>query len=124
MKTKQIKMGALYLDGVAQATFPASKLNTPNYVPGIKVSIEDSDAGRTITWNLVEFDNGNRLLIADRTLLTGISYDDLDAAGFVPSRDTLVAGREMKSSLTVSDMSVECCVAATRIYLRMNGGRH
>ena len=75
-----IKLGGLYLDGKPTA------LET-EYPPGQNISFGDTAPDMAISWVPV-----NGLLIADRCLLTNISWDDLDAQGLVYGKEIKVQG--------------------------------
>lgn len=75
-----IKLGSLYLDG-----HPA-EIGT-EYVPVQTIKIGKTITGKEISWVAV-----NGILIADRCLLTNISWDDLDAQGLVFGKEITVQG--------------------------------
>lgn len=75
-----IKLGSLYLDG-----HPA-EIGT-EYVPVQTIKIGKTITGKEISWVAV-----NGILIADRCLLTNISWDDLDAQGLVSGKEITVQG--------------------------------
>ncbi|MFM8681131.1 MAG: hypothetical protein ACKOGH_16235 [Alphaproteobacteria bacterium] len=51
-----------------------------------------------LRWNEVEAD-GRRLLVCDRVILVRVSWDDLDAAGYVEGRDITIDGRRFSCRL-------------------------
>ena len=84
-------MGVSYLDGVAQLN-PQNSVwggNIPKYDGDTKITIADAPAGNTdiqIIWNVItgmeKWSRTGTLLIADRILLTNVSWNGLVAAGF------------------------------------------
>ncbi len=50
------------------------------------------DAEACLRWVAIE-DRGRRLLIGDRVILVRVSWDDLDAAGYVTGRQVVIDGR-------------------------------
>lgn len=77
--TNIIKLGSILLDGAHME--PGSE-----YQPGQAISFRDGD---DIQWIVV-----NGLLIADRSLLVNISWDDLNQQGFVYGRQIAINGRQ------------------------------
>lgn len=82
-----MKLGSLYLDGKSIA--PEAK-----YQPGQAISFEETLPDMAISWVPV-----NGLLIADRCLLTNVSWDDLDAQGLVSGKEITVQGFRFKIRL-------------------------
>ena len=74
-----VKFGSILLDGVH--TNPGSE-----YQPDETIDFAD---GNSLSWVVV-----NGLLIADRPLLVNISWDDLDAQGFVAGKEVEFNGQE------------------------------
>lgn len=66
-----IKLGSLCLDDHLMAA-------GREYIPGQRISIKDTKPGNELCWVVV-----NGLLIADRCLLTNISWDNLEQQGMV-----------------------------------------
>lgn len=82
-----IKLGSLYLDGnLAEVG--------AKYAPGKSIEIGETASGKEISWVPV-----NGLLIADRCLLTNVSWDDLDAQGLVSGKEITVQGFRFKIRL-------------------------
>lgn len=75
-----IELGSLYLDGESIA--PEAK-----YQPGQAISFGEAVSDMAISWVPV-----NGLLIADRCLLTHISWNDLDAQGLVFGKEVKIQG--------------------------------
>ena len=75
-----IKFGSLCLDG-----FPVN-VGT-EYKPGQAIKIGETTPGKEISWVVV-----NNLLIADHSILTGISWDDLNANGLVFGKEISAVG--------------------------------
>lgn len=84
-----IKLGSLYLDGKSIA--PEAK-----YQPGQAISFGETLPDMAISWVPV-----NGLLIADRCLLTNVSWDDLDAQGLVSGKEITVQGFRFKVRLLI-----------------------
>ena len=82
-----MKLGSLYLDGKSIA--PEAK-----YQPGQAISFGETLPDMAISWVPV-----NGLLIADRCLLTNVSWDDLDAQGLVSGKEITVQGFRFKIRL-------------------------
>lgn len=97
-KIKQIELGALYIDGIVQdPTIYQKAKDIPLYQPDTEITISEAPEGKpecTIKWNEVTLPNGQTLLIADRALLAGVSYDDLGAAGFVEGQEVTLGGKD------------------------------
>jgi hypothetical protein len=62
----------------------------------IDTPAQDSDR---LIWNEIETGDGQRLLICDRVILVRVSWDDLDAAGYVGGRDVTIDGRRLRCRL-------------------------
>ena len=82
-----LKLGSLYLDGESIA--PEAK-----YQPGQIVSFGEAAPNMAISWVPV-----NGMLIADRCLLTHISWDDLDAQSLVFGKEVTAQGFKFKIRL-------------------------
>lgn len=104
----QVKMGALFLDDVAQINpqQPTCDGDIPIYDGISKIMIADAPDNSTntlITWNVVhdmeKWSCTDTLLIADRVLLRSISWEDLAAEGFVEGVDVLLKGRKYRCHL-------------------------
>lgn len=102
---KQIKMGALFLDDVAQTNpqEPTYDGDIPRYDGTSTITIADvpencPDTDTIITWNIIpnmkKWSRTGTLLIADRVLLSYVSWDDLAAAGFVDGVEVVLKGRK------------------------------
>lgn len=107
---KQIKMGALFLDDVAQTNpqEPTYDGDIPRYDGTSTITIADvpencPDTDTIITWNIIpNMDAWSRtgiLLIADRVLLCNVSWDDLAAAGFVDGVEVVLKGKKYRCHL-------------------------
>ncbi|WP_289026754.1 hypothetical protein [uncultured Flavonifractor sp.] len=88
------KLGMLCLDGTP--TEPEVK-----YVPGTEISIV---SGNALRWVVV-----NGLLIADRSLLTSISWDDLDAQGLVFGEGTTIGRQDFRIRLLKAGDKDDAC---------------
>ena len=75
-----IGMGSLYLDGCPAEI--GSKYN-----PGQAISIGETAQGKEIHWVVV-----NDMLIADRCILTEVSWDDLNAQNLVFGKEVTISG--------------------------------
>lgn len=82
-----LKLGSLYIDNKPIA--PETK-----YQPGQTISFGDAVPDMAISWVPV-----NGMLIADRCLLTNISWDDLDAQELVFGKEITVQGFRFKIRL-------------------------
>ncbi len=63
-------------------------------------TLVDTPARReeALLWNEVEV-HGRRMLVCDRVILVRVSWDDLDAAGYVQGRDVTIDGRRFACRL-------------------------
>lgn len=75
-----IKLGSLCLDDHLMAA-------GREYIPGQRISIKDTKPGNELCWVVV-----NGLLIADRCLLTNISWDNLEQQGMVFGKQLCIDG--------------------------------
>lgn len=75
-----IKLGSLYLDGR-----PANA--ETEYKPSQAISIGETIPGKEISWVAV-----NNMLVADRCILFGVSWDDLNANGLVFGKEVSIGG--------------------------------
>ena len=82
-----LKLGGLYLDD--KPVYPGME-----YQPGQAISFGATASDSAISWVPV-----NGMLIADRSLLTNISWDDLDAQGLVFGREINIQGFRFKIRL-------------------------
>ena len=82
-----LKLGSLYLDG--NPIVPEM-----DYQPGQAISFGEAVSNMAISWVPV-----NGILIADRCLLTYISWDDLDTQGLVFGKEITVQGFRFKIRL-------------------------
>jgi len=74
---------------------PQNYGNIPSYIEGEELSIKPA-VNDAITWIKPD---GINLLIADRVLLSKISWDELNAAGFVKGKDITIDGRRYRCRL-------------------------
>ena len=81
MAYKKVILGSLYLDGMAQPNpqNPIQGGDIPSYDGASSVTIGDTVTGKGITWIRPE---GMKVLVADRVLMTNVSYHDLDQFQF------------------------------------------
>jgi len=90
MGWEKFQFGQLYMgkEALKKPQNPQDYRNIPSYIKGEELSIKPvgEDA---ITWIKPD---GMNLLIADRALLNRISWDDLNAAGFVEGKDIIIDG--------------------------------
>lgn len=102
---EQVKMGALFLDGVAQLNpkNPACDCDgdIPNYDGLSAITIAEAPKNRPdtfITWNIVpnmeKWSRTGTLLISDRVLLTSVSWSNLEAAGFADGVEVSLQGHK------------------------------
>ena len=75
-----IRLGSLYLDGR-----PANA--ETEYKPSQAISIGETIPGKEISWVVV-----NNMLVADRCILFGVSWDDLNANGLVFGKEVSIGG--------------------------------
>ena len=108
MLVQQTKMGALFLNGVAQTNpkNPKSNGDIPRYDGTAAITIADAPEDATdsiITWNVVpdmaRWSQCGQLLIADRVLLTDVSWDALAAAGFDEGVNVIINGQKYRCHL-------------------------
>lgn len=85
--TQTLKFGSLYVDG-KPTTLGAE------YQPRQSISFGEATSNEPISWVPV-----NGLLIADRCLLTDISWDDLNAQGLVFGKEAEVQGFNFRARL-------------------------
>ena len=85
------QFGTLYLDAEPQliAQKPSAIEDIPVYNGEATISIGNSYRGNIITWIQP---NGMDILIADRILLTKVSWDDLNKQGFVDGKEIYIDG--------------------------------
>lgn len=101
-----IKLGTFYLGGTKRArpTRPWDVNLTPPGAPGpgniptysigsIEIRDTDSDDAYKIQWREVN-DNGKRLLISDRVLLWGITWDNLNSQDLVFGKNITIDGQQ------------------------------
>ena len=106
---KQIKMGALFLDDVVQNNpqNPTYNGDIPQYDGTSTITIadvpENCPDANIITWNIVpnmgKWSRTGTLLIADRVLLSCVSWDDLAAAGFADGVEVVLKGKKYRCHL-------------------------
>ena len=83
---RKICMGSLYLDGVEASTF---RTMTPFYKKQSFVTIGDTVYGHELTW--INPPNTNKF-IADRVILRGVSWEDLERLGLNNFRYVIIDG--------------------------------
>ena len=98
MGYQKYQFGALYLDGVPKpvAQVPTDEGDVPAYGGTGTISIGDSNPGSVITW--IQPD-GMDILIADRVLLSNVSWDDLNQQGFVDGKEVMIDGMPFRCRL-------------------------
>ena len=105
---EQIKMGALYLNDVAQINpqNPTYYGDIPKYDGAAAITIAEASRNypdALITWNVVhnmeKWSRTGTLLIADRTILVDVSWDDLVAAGFIDGVEVVLKGQKFRCHL-------------------------
>lgn len=107
-----IKLGTFYLNGTKQlrATRPWRTDTTPTGAPGAgnipkftagqSIEIRDTDTNDAYKLNWIEVnDGGKKLLVSDRVLLSEVSWDDLNALGFVSGKTITIDGQQYKARL-------------------------
>lgn len=93
-----VKLGTLYINNIKQLnpTNPIKGGNIPNYSSGnIEIRDSDNDDNYKINWIKVTIGKNN-LLIADRNILVGISWDTLNAQGLITGKDVIINGHNYK----------------------------
>ena len=92
------KFGAIYLDDKIQPIpqWPERDRDIPQYDGRATISIVSTNQEKSITWIKP---NGLNLLIADRVLLSGVSWKDLDKNGFVKGEPILIDGQYFRCRL-------------------------
>ena len=92
------QFGTLYLDGVPKpvAQVPTDEGDVPAYGGTGTISIGDSNPGSVITW--IQPD-GMDILIADRVLLSKVSWNDLNQQGFVDGKEISIDGMRFRCRL-------------------------
>lgn len=76
---------------------PRDNGNIPRYpTSNSSIKIRDTVEGKEIIW--VKPDNMN-ILVADRTLLTCVSWNDLENNGFIPGKVVTIDGRRYQCRL-------------------------
>ena len=92
------QFGTLYLDGVPKpvAQVPTDIGDVPAYGGTETISIGDSNPGSVITW--IQPD-GMDILIADRVLLSKVSWNDLNQQGFVDGKKISIDGMSFRCRL-------------------------
>ena len=75
-----IKLGSLHLDG------QPIKMGA-DYAPGQSIEVGETISGKEISWVVV-----NEMLIADRCVLTNVSWDDLNANNLIFGKDITIDG--------------------------------
>lgn len=108
----QVKMGALYLDNVVQINpkQPTCDGDIPAYDGSSGIAIAEAPKNRPdtfITWNIVpsmeKWSRTGTLLIADRVLLSYVSWDDLETAGFIDGIEVVLKGQKYRCHLLPVD---------------------
>lgn len=91
------KFGALYLDDKAQLVpqKPIRNGDIPQYDENI-ISIKSGEQGNTITWIKPD---GLNIFVADRVLLTNVSWENLNRNGFVAGKISLIDGQLFRCRL-------------------------
>ena len=86
-----IKLGSLYLDGQVQAIpqDPTVDGDIPKYKNQSVISIGNTALNHAITW--VKHDN-LPIMVADRTLLCNVSWDDIDRFGLTTGKKIIIDG--------------------------------
>jgi len=97
MSWEKFQFGQLYMgeEALRIPHNPRHDGDIPSYVEGEELSIRAAIAD-AITW--VKPD-GMNIFIADRALLNNISWDDLNAAGFVKGKDITIDGHQYRCRL-------------------------
>ena len=75
-----IKLGSLYLDGQPVEI-------GADYAPGQSIEVGKTIPGKEISWVVV-----NEMLIADRCILTNVSWNDLNAQNLVFGKEVTISG--------------------------------
>lgn len=92
------RFGALYLDHKVQhiPEKPIERGDIPQYKGKLSISFGAAVLGKTITW--IKPRNLN-LLIADRTLLANVGWEDLNKNGFTTGKTVLIDGQHFRCRL-------------------------
>jgi len=85
---KKVRMGSLYLNGVAASTLYEE--TTPCYTNQSFINIGDTIKGNELTWIMIEDMNK---YVADRVILRGVSWVELEKLGLTTSRYTVIDGK-------------------------------
>lgn len=75
-----IKLGSLYLDGQPVEI-------GADYAPGQSIEVGKTIPGKEISWVVV-----NEMLIADRCILTNVSWNDLNACNLIFGKCIIIEG--------------------------------
>ena len=75
-----IKLGSLYLDGQPVEI-------GADYAPGQSIEVGKTIPGKEISWVVV-----NEMLIADRCILTHVSWNDLNACNLIFGKCIIIEG--------------------------------
>lgn len=94
------KFGTLKVNGTLYA-MPTNPVNGGNCVSynGTSFSIEDTISGKELQWVEFNKEDGTQLLICDRCLIVGISWDSINIAGYVTGKEITIDGQKYKARL-------------------------
>lgn len=92
MELQKFTEGRIYLDGIPQRlpTVATEHGDIPSYVQGQTISVGNTCDGGGITWIKAPDKN---LFIADRVLLSNVTWHDLNRAGFVDGKLVSIDGK-------------------------------
>lgn len=96
MSWETFQFGQIFLDDEPQLVPDFPTTDIPEYFGPKSIDIKDAQDEEPITWiNPV----GTNLLVADRVLLTMVSWDDLDEQGFVKGKEVHIGGKSYRCRL-------------------------
>lgn len=94
------KLGTLAVNG-AQYAMPTNPVSGGNCVSynGTAIGIEDTVSGKELQWIELNKPDGTQLLVCDRCLVVEISWNNINAAGFVAGKEIVIDGQKYKMRL-------------------------
>ena len=99
-----VKLGTLSVDGKEQS-LPAESTNAIRSNTG-NIVFKDTVEGKELQWRYAEVD-GKKYLVCDRNIVRGISWDTLNAAGFVKGKTLTIDGKQYKCRLMTGGTTSE-----------------
>ena len=94
------KFGTLAVNG-AQYAMPTNPVSGGNCVSynGTAIGIADTVAGKELQWIELNKPDGTQLLVCDRCLVSGISWNNINAAGLVTGKEATIDKQKYKLRL-------------------------